>query len=84
MYFILILERYFFELEQCENAVVEGLTIINCNKNNTVTPVKLELLAPDLIMSDFFGRRIEYCGILFWLFGCLVFFFFFFLVVDCL
>lgn len=55
--------RYFFELDKCENAVVEGQTYINCNKNNTETPVRLSLLAPDLTMSDFFGRRIEFCGI---------------------
>jgi len=39
---------------------VEGLIYINCNKNNTVTPVRLALLAPDLTMADFFGRRIEF------------------------
>eukprot|EP01102_Stenamoeba_stenopodia_P004585 TRINITY_DN1488_c0_g1_i1.p1 TRINITY_DN1488_c0_g1~~TRINITY_DN1488_c0_g1_i1.p1 ORF type:complete len:977 (+),score=147.61 TRINITY_DN1488_c0_g1_i1:215-2932(+) len=52
-----IWDSYVFRLEECEAAIDRGLSVVHCQG---VIPVRLDKLAPDLMMTSLTNKKIEY------------------------
>eukprot|EP01117_Protostelium_nocturnum_P009737 TRINITY_DN3481_c0_g2_i2.p1 TRINITY_DN3481_c0_g2~~TRINITY_DN3481_c0_g2_i2.p1 ORF type:complete len:1509 (+),score=531.31 TRINITY_DN3481_c0_g2_i2:2688-7214(+) len=49
-----------FPLDECQTSAVTGKQYINCVRNESSTPVRLDRLVPDLTMKDFNGCKIAW------------------------
>lgn len=57
-------EPYLFTLDECESMAISGKLYINCQRDNSLTPVGLDQLVPDLTMKDVEESKINFSELL--------------------